>query len=78
MIAQVQREGEFLARDSRLDDHAARRVADPEKSGESPAFGLECIDREGLVATAAWMNHMISKATFRTHHPGVDYIESQR
>src|SRR6202041_525367 len=78
MIAQVQREGGRRARGGRLDVHAARGVADAEKSREPPALRLECVDRKGFVATATRMHHMISKATCRSLHPGVDYIECQR
>ena len=42
MIAQVQREGEFVADGRRgFDVHGPRRVADPEETGETPAFRFE-------------------------------------
>ncbi len=78
MIAQIQREGEFKAWRDGLDVHRARRMAHPEKSGESPAFGLEGIHGKGLLAAAAGMHHMILKTACRSLHPGIDYIECQR
>src|ERR1700721_3575224 len=78
MIAQVQREGKLRARGDRLDVHAARGVADAEKSREPSALRLECVDGKGFVAPATRMHHMISKSTCRAIHPGVDYIECQR
>src|SRR5450631_513132 len=78
MIAQVQREGEFLARGGRLDTDVTRRMADPEKSGQAPTFSLERIHRKGFMAAAARMDHVISTSAFRSLHPGVDYIECQR
>src|ERR1700732_79820 len=78
MISQVQGEREFFARYRRLDAHVARGMTDPKKSGAAPTFGLERVHRECLVTAAARMDHMISTTTYRSLHPGVDYIECQR
>src|SRR5580698_7315826 len=78
MIAQVQCKGEFLARHRGLDLHLPGRVTEAKESRKTPALGLECVHREGLVAAAARMHHMIATTAFRSLHPDVHYIECQR
>src|SRR6202047_4040259 len=78
MISQIQRERELCAGYGRLDAHVSRRMADPEESGKAPAFRLECVHGECLMAAAARMHHMIPTTPYRSLHPGVDYIECQR
>src|SRR5882757_11532435 len=78
MISQIQRERKLRARYGRLDAHVARRMADPEESGKAPAFCLEGVHGECLMAAAARMHDMVSTSPCRSLHPGVDYIECQR
>src|SRR5258708_504114 len=78
MIAQVQREGKFLADSRGFDAHLSRRMTNSKKSRQSSAFSLEGIHRERLVASAAGVDHMILKAAYGSLHPGIDYIECQR
>ena len=62
MIAQIQREREFVADRRGLDVHRAARVADSEKSGQSPALSLEGIHRKRFMTTATGVHNMILKA----------------
>jgi hypothetical protein len=78
MIAQVQREGEFVADGHWLDAHLPVCVADSKKSRQSPAFSLEGVDRQRFVTAATGVDHMILKAACRSLHPGINYIEFER
>jgi hypothetical protein len=78
MIAQVQRESEFVADGHGLDAHLPGRVTDSKKSRQSPAFSLEGVHRERFVTTAAGVDHMILETSCRSLHPGINYIECQR
>src|SRR5258708_3757095 len=53
-------------------------MTDARKARQAPAFGLERVDRESLVAEAARMSHMILAPAHRPAHPGVEQIEGHR
>ena len=53
-------------------------MAVPEETGEAATFGFVAVDREGVVAAASGMRHVVSAAAKRSFVPGIHDVEHQR
>ena len=62
----------------RTDVQCSGRVADAEEARKAAAFGLEGVDREGLVVAAAGVHHVVLAAAETALHPAVDEVEDER